>query len=373
MRKAAILLVLCIGITLAAQAASALDGALFFVNDPRELTFADLTKVSAFCENYYRQTGILNSKDMERFFEVVRSHGAPNAGMEKSLVGLVVQDAAAAGNGSGVPRGVLVIYGTFDKEKALELLRRNYDEHMTKTAHDPVFSEGDDTALLDGKTARVHTFGLPAKNRELTMVSFGKYVLFHSAAVGDRGLLQDTVRALADKNIAPVNDGQSSVRYNLVPTGDDKAKLVSFVNKKYEDYKQNNIMTQRKGLRRFLTNRIANHKVEFVNAAIGELGNADIQIERMRNEGANAKRMTMVSTFSDEDTARKVKKNVLKHLNDVIKNASNPQDKLGMSNNVRITAEGPVVKIETQLATEEEQLHTFAIVSSFIARSMVRQ
>lgn len=346
--------------------AFALDQALFFVNDPKNLTFTDMRKVAGYVENYYRQSGIVNSDDMAKFFNAVRGHGAPNAGTDQSLVGMIVQDKEYPGNNSGEARGVLVIYGQFDKAALLDIMQRNYKEHMEKTGHEAVFAD------IATKGGTVHKFGLPAKNRELTMLSFARYCIFQSGAVGDTSLLNQTIQALTQKQIQPVSTGESMVRYMLRPSADERQQLQDVATKKFNKYKEEQVLKNRKGLRKFFANRIANSKLKFVNKSIAELENAEIFVERMRDGDVNTKRMRVVSTFADKGQARDVKKKVLSHLNSVIRDAQNPEDKLGMSNNVRVTTDGNTMQIETQLATEEEQLHTFAIISSFIARAMLR-
>lgn len=354
-------------VLMAATGSVADDGALFFVNDPQNLVYADLNKIATVCENYYRSLGILNSDDMAKFWEVVRSHGAPKAGAGKSLVGLVIQDTSHPANGTGVPRGVLVLHGAFDKAKVLELMRKNYVEHVEKAGHEPFFNE------FEKKGIKVHKFGLPAKNRELTMMSFSGYHLFHSAQVGDIGLLNETVTAITTRRPA-TEEGtmQAAVRYRLAPTAEDKTHLNNLVDKKYDKWKAENLATKRRGLKRFIMGRVSRGKVDFVHAAINELGDADLEIDRLRDASINTKRMRLVASFDNEQKARDVKKKLLSHLGDVIKSSPNPADKFGMANNVRITCEGSAVTVESQLTSAEEQLHTFAILSSYIARSMLR-
>jgi hypothetical protein len=328
-----------------------------------------MKKVSSALEDYYRSIGIVNSGDVDKFYEIVKSHGAPKAGQEEARVGLVVQDASYPSNSSGVPRGVLVIRGNFDREKVLTMLRKNYDEHMIKTGHTPDFREND----ISGGRMKAHKFLLQDRDRALTVISFGDCTLFSSAKNGDQGLLNATVRVVGANSNTPVSFGESSVTYTLNPDSRDKTLLAGQIDKKYEKYKQDLLRTsKRKGLKAFFTRKVADHKVKFIKDAIDELGQVTIDIYRMRNDSVNMKRMQLVSTFADDKTARKVKRKLLDHLNDAIKGSDNPEDKLGLSSNVRITVDGSRCIVDCEIGSEEDQIHSFALISSYVGRSILR-
>ncbi|HPG57501.1 MAG TPA: hypothetical protein PKW98_06770 [Candidatus Wallbacteria bacterium] len=342
------------------------DKVLFFVNNPAEISFVEMGKIMSYVENYYRNVGLINSQDVEKFFQALRNHGAPNAGSSKAYVALVIQDASHPDNTSYSPCGVLAVRGQFDKAKVIDILKRHYAEHTAKTSHENHFAEtksGDVT---------VHRFALPEKDRELTIISFGEYCLFSSAKIGDTRLLKETAKYLQDKSFKANLNSETNVRFLVKADDMDKQKLNKIINDKYEDLKQNKVLLKRKGLKGFFTRRFADHKVKFINNAISELNDVDFTVYRMRNENANMKRVSVVSTFANEDTARKVKKNILNHLNDAIKGASHPEDKLGLSN-VKIIADGNKCSIETELGTEDEQLQCFALISSYVARSIIRK
>lgn len=359
---------ICLAPVLAAetQAPPVEDKVLFFVNEPSELSFVEMGKIISYVENYYRNVGLVNSEDVEKFFQALRNHGAPNAGNSKAYVALVVQDGSHPSNTSYSPCGVLVVRGQFDKAKVIDILKRHYAEHTAKTGHEQHFTETPSGSLT------VHRFTLPEKDRELTIISFGDYCLFSSAKIGDTRLLKETAKVLQDRSFKPNLYSETNVRFTVKPDDNDRQKLTKVINDKYEDLKQNKVLLKRKGLKGFFTRRFADHKVKFINDAIGELNDVDFTVYRMRNENANMKRVSLVSTFANEETARKVKKNILNHLNDAIKGASHPEDKLGLSN-VKIVADGNKCSIETELGTEEEQLQCFALISSYIARSIIRK
>ncbi|HOD42279.1 MAG TPA: hypothetical protein PKL57_17090, partial [Candidatus Wallbacteria bacterium] len=67
------------------------DKVLFFVNNPAEISFVEMGKIMSYVENYYRNVGLINSQDVEKFFQALRNHGAPNAGSSKAYVALVIQ------------------------------------------------------------------------------------------------------------------------------------------------------------------------------------------------------------------------------------------------------------------------------------------
>lgn len=349
-----------------APAAAPEDKVLFFVNEPAELSFVDMGKVISHVENYYRTIGLVNSKDVEKFFQALRNHGAPGAGSSKAFVALVIQDSSHPSNTSYLPCGVLAVRGSFDKAKVIDILKRHYTEHTTKTGHEQHFTETKSGAV------NVHRFALPEKDRELTIISFDNYCLFSSAKIGDTRLLKETAKILQDKSFKANLNSESNVHFLIKADDLEKQKLTKIINDKYEDLKKNKVLLKRKGLKGFFTRRFADHKVKFINNAIGELNDVNFTVYRMRNDDANMKRISVVSNFANEDTARKVKKNILSHLNDAIKGASHPEDKLGLSN-VKIIADGNKCSIETELGTEEEQLQCFALISSYIARSIIRQ
>ncbi len=344
----------------------AADNVLFFVNDPKELTFVDMNKVISHVENYYRSVGLLNSEDVQKFYQALKNHGVPNAGAGKAFVGLVLQDASNPANTTGAPNGILAVKGQFDKAKVLEILKKHYAEHTAKTGHENLFTETQSGAVT------VHRFALAEKDRELTMISFADYCLFSSAKVGDTRLLKETTAVLQANSMKANANAEATVRYLVQPTARDRELLTKVVNDKYQDFKSSKVLLKRKGLKGFFARRFADHKVKFINDSINELNDVDITIYRMKNDSVNMKRVSVVSNFASEDKARGVKKNILNHLNDAIKGASHPEDKLGLSN-IKVTADGTKCSIDTELGTEEEQLQCFALISSYVARSILRQ
>lgn len=363
--KTALALVVASIIMVSAGTAFAFDNVLFFVNDPKELSFVEMHKIIAYCENYYRSIGLLKTQDVDKFFKSLSEHGAPNAKTAPAYVALVIQDASNPANASGAPCGVLAVKGQFDRAKVLDILKRHYTEHMTKTGHEAMFTENKSGDVV------VHRFALPEKNRELTMLGFGEYSLFSSAAVGDTRLLKEVAKILQDNSARPNLNSEASVRYLLQLTSSDKEKLTKVIDEKYAAFKQQNVLLKRKGLRGFFSRRFADHKVKFVNSAVNELNDVEINIYRMRNDSVNMKRVSLVSNFENEEKARKVKQNILNHLNDAIKSATHPEDKLGLSN-IKVTADGTKCSIDSELGSEEEQLQCFALISSYVARAMLR-
>lgn len=357
-------------ITVAGAAASA-RATLFFVNQPDHLTFVDMGRVAGYLEDYYRRIGIMNSDDVDKFYEIVRTHGAPAAGDGTAQVALVLEDVSHGSNSTGVPRGVMVIKGKFDKEKVLAMLRKNYVEHMAKTEHTPVVKESE----VAGGKMKAHKFSLPGeRERDLTLISFGDYCLFQSAARGDNDLLNRTVKVLGTNAVVPQSDLESNFTFTMSPSSSEKEMLQRQIDRKYENFKAESLRTsKRRGLKAFFVRRIADHKVGFIKDALDEMGEVSFDIFRMKNDLVDMKRLQVVSNFEDEDTARKVKRKLLNHLNDAIKGADNPEDKLGLSSNVRVIAEGNTCSFTCELGTEEEQLHCFSIISSYVSRSILRK
>ena len=364
-----VMLILCAFVILTGvKILYAADNVLFFVNDPKELTLVDMKKLMDYAESYYRNIGLLNSEDVQKFYQALRNHGAATAGQPGSdaYVGLVLQDASNPANTTGAPTGVLVVKGKFDNAKVLEILKKHYTEHTAKTGHENLFTENKSGAVT------VHRFALAEKDRELTIISFGDYSLFSSAKVGDTRLLKETTAVLQNNSMKANVSAEASVHYLLQPTARDRELLTKVVNDKYQDFKSSKVLLKRKGLKGFFARRFADHKVKFITESINELNDVDVTIYRMKNDSVNMKRVSVVSNFASEDKARGVKKNILNHLNDAIKGASHPEDKLGLSN-IKVTADGTKCSIDTELGTEEEQLSCFALISSYVARSVLRQ
>ncbi len=345
---------------------------LFVANNPENMTFVDMGQVANFLKDHYNSRGITSPEDVDNFYEVVQSHGAPEAGHSEAKVALIVQDGEHSRNSSTTPRGVLVISGRYDKEKVLEMMRRQYDNHMVKTNHTPKFSE----TMKDGM--EMHTFRLPdgsERKREMNIVSFGNYCLVSSSAEGDSDLLDETIETLKSGNFSPVTEGEGSVKYSFTITDQDRTLLNQVIDKKYTAYKKGELKLakKRKGVVGWFQNRVGDHKVKFIKKSITELGDVDVEIQRSRSaEGGDVKIVKMSSTFENEKRARDVKRKLLRHLVKGIKGADNPKDKLSMSSNIKITCRGSKVFINSELNDAHEQMGCFALMSSYVARAILR-
>ena len=343
---------------------------LFVTNNPENMTFVDMGQVANFLKDYYNSRGITNPEDIDKFYEVVQTHGAPEAGYSEAKVALVVQDTETSRNSSTVPRGVLVISGRYDKEKVLEMMHRQYDDHMTKTGHASKFSE----TMHDGMEK--HTFKLPdgsERKREMNIVSFGNYCVVSSGAEGDLDLLNETVGLLKSGDYTPVSQGEASVKYSFTITDQDKTLLNKVIDKKYDAYKNDELklVKKRKGIVGWFKNRIGDHKVKFIKKSISELGNVDVEVQRARGE-KDVKVVRMSSTFENEKRARDVKRKLLRHLIKTIKGAESTEDKFGMSSNVKITCKGSQCFVDCELNDAHEQMGCFALMSSYVARAILK-
>jgi len=344
---------------------------LFVVNAPENLTFVDMGQVATYLKSYYEARGVTKPEDVDKFYEIIHTHGAPEAGHSEAKVGLIIQDGTSARGSNTVPRGVLVITGRYDTDKVLSMMRSHYDEHCQNTGHTAKFSE---TVRDDGAT--MHRFVMPdgGRRREMSLVSFKNYYLVSSAAEGDDELLERTIDTIKNNAFRPVDVAKASVTYHLTMTDQEKALASKVIDTKYDQYKKGELKTvkKRKGVVGWFSNKIADHKIKFINEAMQDLGTLDVEVARAKDENVNAKNVKLSATFGSEDTARDVKRKLLRHLVKAIKDMDNPQDKLGMASNVKISCKGSQVFVDTDLNTAEEQAGTFALISAYVARAIIK-
>ncbi|MBI4859484.1 MAG: hypothetical protein HY815_04385 [Candidatus Riflebacteria bacterium] len=355
-----------------APASVATPEPLMFVNDPRNLTFVSMSRVAQYLQAYYASHGITKPEDVDAFYQVLHAHGAPFAGQDESKVALVVQDPAYPENKSGTARGVLVIQGRFDHDKVMETLRKHYTEHMTKTGHTPVFN-----ALKNEENVPVKKFLLEARKRELTVAYLGQWGLFSSAAIGDYELLNKTIATLKAGQFTPVTEGASAVKYTIHMSTKDRVAAVKLMDKKYRELQEGKLRLQkRKNLSADLTKKVQgidfkNAKVKFVEAVVAVHGDTTIEIQRNRGATGDVKTVTLTTNFLTFTMSRVVKAKLIKHLNDIVKNAS-ADEKTGIDSDVKIFCEGRNHLVVTcKLATAEEQMKCFSFISSFAARTIL--
>jgi len=349
------------------------DDALFFVNEPTELSFVSMSKVVEYLKDYYAKQGITKPEDVDRYYEVLRTHGAPNAGIQDALVGIVIQDAQYEGNGSGVPRAVLVIKGRFVKEKVYEMLRKHYDEHMEKTGH-----PADPDRFLSPD---------PQRPRELVTKSLPGYHFFSSGAIGDTQLLDQVVAAVTEGTLKPKGEATSTVKFHIDLSSGDKDKINGLVMKKYEEYKNSgeavgDDLPSWRIFSRGAVKGVALHKVNFIRRSVRLMRSVDIEVERARSGSENTRKVSYTGNFMLPIRARLVKSKILSHYTKALKNAS-PEEVADMEQNVRITRVGGIdalgnvgstrVRIECTLNSLEDQMGAFAITSSYIARGFVNR
>jgi hypothetical protein len=357
-------------LALTVPGAAAAAEVLLFANEPANLSFVSMPKLVTYLEQYYRSRGITKPEDVDQFYKLLRTHGVPEAGTSESKVGLVVQDANYPGNKSGTARGVLVISGRFDNDKVTEQLRKSYEEHMTKTGHSPVFE-----SLKNDENVPQKRFLLDARKRELIVASLGQWGLFSSAAVGDHELLDKTIATLRAGQFSPAAAGKSAVKFTIHMSVKDRVDTVKLMDKRYRDLESGRLrLRTRKNLSADLLKKVRGvdfktAKVKFVEAVVAVHGDTTVQIERDR-QGQDAKVVTFTTNFLTFTMPRIVKAKLIKHLNDIVKNAS-PDEKTAISD-IKIRCEGRNHLVVTcKLSSADEQLKCFAFISSYVARTIL--
>ncbi len=371
---------LACGVAFAETPASELnDAILYFVNDPRELTFADLNKVVESNRQYDLERGIVNDGQVTNFFEHMQKFGVKNAGTGQNQirVAYVVQSQGTETN------GVIVVKGDFEQAKLLDLLKKHYSEHSNE--HAPALMKKDAFARVQNEKAEnpyivqetklfgrsAHIFPMPVRNRELIALSTGDTVLISSADRGNRKLLQQTLDVVEGRvaKVAPAPN--TRVVLTFCATAAEKKEMDTRIMARYEGQKKDAIskkkLTKRLGER--VRQKVIKNKIEFMIDSLNEMDHATMTIER-GNAGEMTKSAMLVAKFEDADRAAKVKKNIMKHLVKEIKRTENVNDKFALGN-VSVTTQGNELVMRCKFADAKEQMHGFNLISSYVAKGLL--
>lgn len=381
-------LCICAGLLIAAPAVIAKtptaelnDAVLFFVNDPQELTFCNVSKLIDRSETYHRERNTINDEQSSSFYKHLQEYGIVGAGQSDALVevGYVVSNAKSD------TEGVIVVKGQFDRTKLLDMLKKHYTEHSTEHA---------DAVKKDNKFAQVqkesgenpytsvettfhgqsaHVFPMPLRGREMVVVSTTDAVLISSAKRGNRDLLARTLDVVTGKLARREPAPNTQVVMHFAPTEAERSELTKRLWARYDEQKKDSI-SQKKRLKKFgerIRQRVIRNKVDFIADSIEEMDESTLTVNRGR-AGEMTKVTTLVSTYESDDRAADVKKGMMKHLIKEIKRNDNVQDKFAMGN-ISITSQGKQVVVRCQLRDSKEQLHAFNLISSYVVKSLLER
>lgn len=373
---------LACGVAFAGTPTSDLNEAiLYFVNDPRELTYADLNKVVEINRQYQLERNILNEGQVTNFFEHMQKFGIKNAGAgtNQIRVGYVVQSHDTETN------GVIVVKGEFEQAKLLDLLKKHYSEHsnehsaavMKGNAFAKAQKEGAENPFISQETKlfgrSAHIFPMPVRNRELIALSSGDAVLISSAPRGNRKLLQQTLDVVEGKVAAVAPAPNTRVVLTFCATPVEKKEMDTRIMARYDGQKKDAIskkkFTKRLGER--VRQKVIKNKIEFMVDSLNEMDHATMTIER-GNVGEMAKSASLVAKFENAERAAQVKKNIMKHMVKEIKRNDNVHDKFALGN-VSITTQGNELVMRCQFKDANEQLGGFNLISSYIAKGLLER
>ncbi|MBF0501029.1 MAG: hypothetical protein HQM09_12900 [Candidatus Riflebacteria bacterium] len=357
------------------------DAVLFFVNDPRELTYTDLNKLVERNKEYHQERGTLTTDQVSSFFEHMQQFGVKNAGdgTNQIRVGYVVQSQGFE------PIGVIVVKGDFDRPKLLDLLKKHYSEHsdehsaavMKANTFSAVQKEKAVNPYIEEETTlfghSAHIFPMPLRGRELIAVSTKDAVLISSAPRGNRNLLQQTVDVVDGKVAMQQPSPNSHVVFTFAASAAEKQEIDKRIWTRYNDEKKDSI-TQKKHMKKLgerIRQKVIKNKVEFMVESLDDMDQATLTIDR-GNAGEMTKTASLVAKFENASRASEIKKNIMKHLIKEIKRNDNVQDKFALGN-VSITTQGNQLFIRCQFRDSKEQLHGFNLISSYIAKGLLER
>lgn len=374
--------ILACGAAFAETPASELNEAiLYFVNDPREITYADLNKVVERNRQYQMERDNLNEAQVTSFFEHMQKFGIKNAGNNSNQirVAYVVQSQGDETN------GVIVVKGDFEQAKLLDLFKKHYSEHSNEHSADVIKSnkfaqiqkEKSENPFVNQEISlfgrKAHIFPMPVRNRELIALSTGDAVLISSAPRGNRKLLQETLGVVEGK-IAPKTPAPNSkVTLTFAATKAEKQQMDKGIMARYDGQKKDSLskkkFTKRLGER--VRQKVIKNKVEFMVDSLNEMNRATMTVER-GNVGEMTKSATLVAKFESPARAAKIKKNIMKHMVTEIKRNDNVKDKFALGN-VSITTQGNELHMRCKFQDAKEQLHGFNLISSYVVKGLLER
>lgn len=357
------------------------DAVMYFVNDPQEITFADMNKLIERNKAYQQEHKLLTEDQITKFYENIANHGVRNPGPGNQVrVAYVVQ------NQGPEIQGVIVLKGDFDRAKVLETVKKHYVEHsgeheaaVTKPgqfekAHGDAkapnpYVESDIT--ISGHSA--HVFPMPLKNRELIVASTDEAILISSAERGNRTLLVKTLAVVDGKIPTKEPAPNTKVVMTLAPSAGEKNQMEDRIWKRYDEQKQDSL-AKRKALKKMgerFRQKVIKNKVQFFVDSFQDLNQGTLTVDRGR-AGEMTKTATMEANFASADQANEVKKRLMKHMIKEIKRQDDVKDKFALGN-ISITTQGTKVLMRCQLRDSKEQLHAFHLISTYVAKGMLER
>ncbi|MFZ2958223.1 MAG: hypothetical protein WA705_15145 [Candidatus Ozemobacteraceae bacterium] len=357
------------------------DAVLYFVNDPREITYVDMNKLVERNREYQLERGNLTNDQITNFFEHMQKYGIKNAGSGANpvRVAYVCQSQGTETN------GVIVVKGDFEQPKLLAMLNEHYGEHSTE--HSAAIMKNNTFAKAQNEKAEnpfveqdtklfgcsAHIYPMPVRGRELIALSAGDAVLISSAPRGNRKLLQQTLDVVSGKvpTVAPAPNTHVVLTFAATPA--EKKQMDSGIMSRYEGEKKDAISKKKftKKLGERIRQKVIKNKIEFMIDSLDEMQQATMTIDR-GNVGEMTKSATLVAKFETADRAATIKKNVMKHMIKEIKRNENVQDKFALGN-VSITTQGNELLMRIKFRDSKEQLHAFNLISSYIAKGLLER
>ncbi|MBF0501018.1 MAG: hypothetical protein HQM09_12845 [Candidatus Riflebacteria bacterium] len=343
---------------------------MFVVNDPSELTFTDLDSLIQYTKGRLVNDKVVSDRDVANFWEIIRSHGAPNAGG----TGATVKAAMAVPATDPANEGVLVLRGTFDKAAVLDLISRHYAEHVNEHIADERQKElgiGQAGQLVCGFPT--HCFVMPLRDRELHIIDLGDTVVFSSHKKGDLVFTQNVVDVLTGKiPMKAEADRSSKVTYAFEPTPEERSRILAQIGDSYARYRGGN-MDNRRGVRRFsatIRNIVVDKKVAGVKNDVGHMVKVTFHVERALGISVDSKILSLTLQFDSADIAQAVKASAVKHLVAEMKKPALKSSVTALQN-PKITVEGNNVVLRVALETEADQMHAFSIMAGYVARGIM--
>ncbi len=342
---------------------------LVAVNDPQEIVFTDLEPLIAYTQQRLEADKTLTDRDVISFYDALRNHGAPQAGTgESTKVALIVPPTA------GATQGILVVKGTFDRAKVLDIISRHYAEHVNEhldAERQQQLGIGATTQpILEMKTYR---FVMPVRERELHIVDVADCTIFASHRKGDTAMLEKTVQVLSGKlPVKPAAARSTQILYSVEPTEAEQEQALAAIDDAFTRY-TNGAMNYRRGVARFtgtIKTILARSKVNKAKDAIKDMVRTTLKIDRCFSADRNDKLLTLQMQFQNVETAQSVKASAVKHLVAEMKKPAN-QGMITAMQNPQITTSGNSVNVQVPMKTEEDQMHAFSVMSTYVARQIL--
>ena len=364
-----VVFVLSCGLAFGLTAPETSSKVMLVVNDPQELVFTDLEPLVQYTRQRLEADKTITERDVVNFFEALRDHGAPNAG-----TGASTKVAMMVPPDNGATQGILVVKGSFDRAKVLEIISRRYAEHVNEHLDSARQQElGIGAAVKPILGLRTYRFVMPVRDRELHIVDLADYTVFASHKKGDLALLEKTLNVLSGKIPVKSPDVRATqVVYNFEPTAAEQDQAMAAIDDAFNRYTSGS-MGYRRGVARFtdtIKRIVAQSKVRQAKEAFKNMFRTTLRVDRGFAADQNSKSMTMQMQFQDTSVAQSVKASAVKHLVAEMKKPAN-QGLVAAMQNPQITTAANSVFVKVPMETEQDQMYAFSVMSTYVARQIL--